>query len=317
MRLFKSAKNLLKRHLTVMFIPHTDIRPLKITFTFSFLLFLLAAWTGITIWAGYVSGQNMDYWRLSTENRLMKLKVVFFAHQVLKSQEMLDQVRQNDQQIRTLLELKSKKEIIEYEGKGGPTDDQRNDFAKVLQDTLYNISQRDINRQTRDLQEEISQRMESYSEITSYLDKERAIIKATPNCWPCIGRVTSSFGMRMHPLHESNEFHSGIDIANERNTPVYATAYGKVMHCDWQAGYGRLIVLDHGYGYQTYYGHLQKILVKQDEFIKRGQLIALMGDTGASTGDHLHYEVQCNGQPVNPIHFLKKPSQNMEFSNKP
>src|SRR3989339_613204 len=308
MSFWKKLHRELRRHLTVMFIPHATAKPLQLTFSVSFLLFLIGTWTALTLWAGYLSNQHIDYWRINAENKLMKLKVVFFAQQIRKSQEMLDEVRDNDMQIRTLLEMKSKKDIIEYDGKGGPTKEQTHDLSLFLAGKLDELTQQDIFRQTSVLHEETRRRLESFKEVLSHVEHERALYKAVPCSWPCMGSVTSTFGYRTHPLYNSTEFHSGLDIANARNTPVYATAYGTVHLCDWQPGYGRLIIVDHGYGYRTYFGHLQKIMVKPGEHIKRGQLIGLMGDTGTSTGDHLHYEIQVNGQPVNPARFLKKHS---------
>jgi murein DD-endopeptidase MepM/ murein hydrolase activator NlpD len=111
--------------------------------------------------------------------------------------------------------------------------------------------------------------------------------------------------MRIHPVFGVTEFHSGFDIANARNTPVYATAFGTVKLCEWQPGYGRLIIIDHGRDLCSYFGHLQKIMVKAGDHITRGQLIGLMGDTGTSTGTHLHYEIRRNNQAISPAPFLK------------
>jgi murein DD-endopeptidase MepM/ murein hydrolase activator NlpD len=129
---------------------------------------------------------------------------------------------------------------------------------------------------------------------------------AVPNCRPCVGRITAGFGYRIHPIYKVYERHTGIDIANEKNTPVYATAYGTVKLCDWQPGYGRLIIIDHGYHYKTYYAHLHKILVKPGDYIRRGQLIGLIGNTGTSTGNHLHYEIRYGRKSVNPKKYFKK-----------
>ena len=131
---------------------------------------------------------------------------------------------------------------------------------------------------------------------------------------PTKGRLTSFFGIRKFPLDaydengvedHAEEFHRGIDIANHEGTPVQATADGVVRIASWQGGYGRLVVIDHGRGYRTYYAHNSQLLVKPGESVKRGQVISYMGTSGMSTGFHLHYEVWHNGQALNPMAFVK------------
>lgn len=303
---WKKARKELRRRLTVLLIPHNSIRPLRLSFSIPFLLMLITLWTGFTLWSGYVASRHIDYWRMQADQKLMQLKLVFFAQQMQKSQEMLEQVRENDSQLRALLDMKSKKAIIESDGKGGPTSNDVNDLKLRLDDKLYEMSQQEIQRQAVSLQEEAQRRIQSFKEIMKNVQNQRILFRATPNIWPCLGHITSTFGFRIHPIYNDNEFHSGLDIAGDRSTPVHATADGTVRLSEWQPGYGRLIILEHGYGYRTYYGHLSKTLVKNGDKVQRGQLIGLMGSTGTSTGTHLHYEVQYCGSPTNPVRFLKK-----------
>ena len=116
---------------------------------------------------------------------------------------------------------------------------------------------------------------------------------------------TSGFGVRSDPFRGAAAMHAGIDLAGPIGTPIYATADGVVGRAEWANGYGNLVELEHGKGIQTRYGHLSKILVKPNTRIKRGDLIALMGSTGRSTGSHLHYEVRIDGRAVNPVPFLQ------------
>ena len=314
MKLTELLKKELNRDITVMFIPHNSVKPLKTCFSLSFLLFLLFSWTFLTVTAGYLYSRHIDYVMVKADNKLMQMKVMFFAKEVKKSREMLEQVKENDDQVRTLLEMKTKKAIVENDGRGGPSRDDVKDLSRLLAGKIYEMNQQDIWRQTSALTEETKKRLESFTEIKNQVDNLRALFRATPNQWPCAGHVTSPFGYRMHPVFMSEEFHSGLDIANEKNTPIYATADGFVKLSDWQPGYGRLIIVDNGYGYCTYYGHLAKILVNKDDKIRRGQLIGLMGCSGTSTGNHLHYEIQVNGNPVDPSRFLKKLPINVKFS---
>ena len=127
-----------------------------------------------------------------------------------------------------------------------------------------------------------------------------------PSAKPVKGaHFTSSFGVRSDPFQRRAAMHSGIDLAGPVGTEIYATADGVVGRSRWAGGYGNLIEVNHGKGIQTRYGHLSKSLVKAGERVKRGQLIALMGSTGRSTGSHLHYEVRIDGKAVNPVPYMQ------------
>ncbi|KQU62592.1 peptidase M23 [Sphingomonas sp. Leaf339] len=117
-------------------------------------------------------------------------------------------------------------------------------------------------------------------------------------------QFTSNFGIRSDPFRGTAAMHAGVDIPGPIGTPIYATADGIVSHADRQGGYGNLVEINHGKGIATRYGHLSKILVSDGARVTRGQLIALMGSTGRSTGSHLHYEVRMDGHAVNPVPFL-------------
>ncbi len=118
--------------------------------------------------------------------------------------------------------------------------------------------------------------------------------------WPLGGNLTSRFGYRRHPLFRRVMFHTGVDIAAPRGTPVPAAAGGRVIFAGWYGGYGKLVILDHGGGTSSLYGHLSTISVSVGQAVTAGQVIGRVGSTGYSTGPHLHYEVRINGRPVNP-----------------
>ncbi len=127
----------------------------------------------------------------------------------------------------------------------------------------------------------------------------------TPSVWPVEGKLESGFGGRRNPFGgNSYEFHSGQDIDAPWGAPVIAGANGNVTFVGWQNGYGQLVVIDHGGGLTTRYGHLSHIDVSQGQTVTRGQFIARVGSTGRSTGPHLHYEVRINDEPVNPLQYL-------------
>jgi murein DD-endopeptidase MepM/ murein hydrolase activator NlpD len=141
--------------------------------------------------------------------------------------------------------------------------------------------------------------------VKQSVDRVDALAAATPSIWPAHGWLSSPMGYRTDPVNgTSGDYHSGLDIAGERGQPVYATAAGTVTFADTQGAYGKLIVISHGYGLETRYGHLQSFLVKQNEQVQRGDVIGRVGSTGRSTGNHLHYEVLANGTLLNPLRLL-------------
>jgi murein DD-endopeptidase MepM/ murein hydrolase activator NlpD len=142
--------------------------------------------------------------------------------------------------------------------------------------------------------------------VSHNVDRRNALAAATPSIWPSNGWLSSMMGHRVDPFTGADDFHSGLDIAGERGQAVYATAAGTVTHTGFQGGYGNLIVLDHGFGLETRYGHLLSYAVKQGAKVKRGDLIGHVGNTGRSTGYHLHYEVLANGKLLNPLQFLSQ-----------
>ena len=137
------------------------------------------------------------------------------------------------------------------------------------------------------------------------LDATQQGVIAIPSVQPVHSlSFTSNFGIRSDPFRGTAAMHAGVDIPGPVGTPIYATADGVVAHAGRQGGYGNMVELNHGKGIATRYGHLSKILVADNTRVTRGQLIALMGSTGRSTGPHLHYEVRIDGHAVNPIPFL-------------
>ena len=115
--------------------------------------------------------------------------------------------------------------------------------------------------------------------------------------------MASGFGYRRDPIYGTTKFHEGMDFSAPVGTPVYATGDATVQSASWESGYGNMIVLNHGFGYTTRYAHLSDMVVRTGQSVKRGDLIGHVGNTGKSTGSHLHYEVRFRGAPQNPVHY--------------
>lgn len=143
-----------------------------------------------------------------------------------------------------------------------------------------------------------------FTTLIEKLEQKRNLLASTPSIRPVDGWITSKFGYRKSPFTGRKEFHSGLDIANKSGTKLIATANGRVSYAAKKMYIGNLIIIDHGFGRVTKYGHLKKIFVKRGQKIKRGDVIGLLGNSGRSTGPHVHYEVRINGTPVNPLKYI-------------
>lgn len=146
------------------------------------------------------------------------------------------------------------------------------------------------------------------SYVRKNVERREALAAATPSIWPAHGWLTGQFGGRSDPFTGEHGFHQGLDISTEKGQPVYATADGVVEMAAFTGDYGNMILLDHGFGLQTRYGHLSAFEVKAGASVKRGDIIGLVGSTGRSTGSHLHYEILVNDRLINPLQLLTQPA---------
>ncbi|MCX7642096.1 MAG: M23 family metallopeptidase [Elusimicrobiales bacterium] len=188
---------------------------------------------------------------------------------------------------------------------GGPSSSEFFRFANVINKIDYSrLSEKEITDTYRVIKSEAQQRIRDYEKLFNYLTSHISRINSTPKGWPVTGYITSSFGYRIHPFTFSYDFHSGVDIVNTPGIDVKVTADGVVRYTGWAMGYGLCVIVDHGFGYTTLYGHLSQVMVKVGDIIKRGTIIGKLGSTGTSTGPHLHYEVWEYGVPKNPIKYI-------------
>lgn len=162
-----------------------------------------------------------------------------------------------------------------------------------------------LNQMTAAMKENMKNREASLEELKGEIKAKQSRMAATPSIWPTSGDVTSRFGWRGSPWGGGgSDWHPGIDIANSVGTPILATADGEVAFSGWYSGYGKLVQITHSGGIETLYGHNSQLAVQVGQRVKKGEVIAYMGNTGYSTGSHCHYEVRVNGTAVNPASFL-------------
>jgi murein DD-endopeptidase MepM/ murein hydrolase activator NlpD len=155
----------------------------------------------------------------------------------------------------------------------------------------------------RDLLGSLESRLAS---VRTQVENQQQFGRATPSTWPIVGWLTSGFGNRKDPFTGQPDFHTGLDISAQYGTPIRATADGLVESAGYSGNYGNAVVVSHGYGISTRFGHLSRFASRPGQKIKRGEVIGYVGATGRATSSHLHYEILMNGQPINPLRLLTR-----------
>lgn len=228
---------------------------------------------------------------LKSVNLDQRLELARLTSQLSTLQQDLQLLAQNDAKVRVMASLTPAASEA-MTGVGGPPE------------SSSEIGFSDLQLKIEQTRQQIDLHRQSQEEIQGLLNDQRSLLAAKPEGWPTKGWMTSLFGMRKSPFTGERKMHEGLDIAARTGTPIYATADGIVSQAETAPGYGKLVVIEHGYGYKTYYAHNSKLLVKVGQRVRRGDKIAAVGNTGSSTGSHVHYEVRRNGVPLNPRNFL-------------
>jgi murein DD-endopeptidase MepM/ murein hydrolase activator NlpD len=224
--------------------------------------------------------------------------------QVAKMQQRMIQLEERDNDIyRTIFEANPIPDSTRAKEMA-----QQKEMEMVTSMTNYEL-ENSIVHSLRNLENRMNAQEKSYVEITGFIKNKEQLLACTPAIQPVsnndLKRLASGFGYRIDPVYKTVKFHAGLDFAAPQGTPIYATANGVVKTAgNLGNGYGNHVVLSHGYGYETLYGHMFRIKVKPGERIKRGEIIGWVGSTGKSTGPHCHYEVHKNGQHLDPVYFF-------------
>ncbi len=249
------------------------------------------------------SSLDSEMKRLLRTNMMLQNRLQEMSHKIKNLNGQIEKIAMEDDQLRTVLGLPKLNSDIRKVGIGG------SDYNYKFLDQVSGFEAKiDLSKQLKtisQLEREIKLEKQSYQSLLTTFYKKQDSLKYLPALRPVIhGVISSPFGMRFHPIYRVMRFHEGVDFSTHRGTPVYATADGIVKFTGYNGGYGKMIILNHKYGFETRYGHLNKIVVRRGQFVKRGEKIGEVGNTGLSTAPHLHYEVLFHGKHLNPAHYF-------------
>jgi murein DD-endopeptidase MepM/ murein hydrolase activator NlpD len=301
------------RFYTIMIIPENSSRPrqfnipawlIRAGWVILPVLFLIA----VTLFLDYrfVAGQVYENRELQSENRRLRQDLQLYQNRMESLEASLDRIENFSARLKMITNLMGQDQLsrhidlpppnaalnLAFANRSGaaeaspiPGSNEERTFEKVSLKSL-----------------ELEQGLHDLYEL---LSDQKSFLNALPTKKPAEGYFTSGFGVRVSPLGDGGEkMHEGLDVANAVGTPIRAPAQGSVVFAGRKSGYGQIVILDHGYGLETWYGHTSRILVKSGQLVKRGQQIALIGNSGKSTGAHLHYEVRVHGIPVDPLAYI-------------
>jgi len=270
---------------------------------------------------------GLIYFAVSYSNLVQKTKELFYleqtAHQQQKEMEKikalqeeleykLEEVDKLDNEVRSLLDIdqvssssSSSSSASSFSARGGYNVERR---AQMIEEGEY-LKVEDIQKTKEELQAlntTAAAKIEELNALKKDVRQRLDYLASYPSSWPTKGRLTSGFGERPSPFTGRLEFHAGIDIANRTGTQIMAAGKGTVTFAGYKKGYGYFVTVDHGYGFTTNYAHLSQILVEAGQKVEKGEVIAKMGNTGRSTGPHLHFEILKGGEPVDPLQYLQE-----------
>lgn len=283
------------------------VSPLKILVLASSLVLVLASlgfWgvNSLTVWINNSKVQN-----LSRTNAVLKQHIDVLNGRIDSLYAQMNIIHAKDDDIRLLMDLPELDEGVRDAGIGG---------AKTTIDLGYDLEEFFLDDDSREnllasyekienIERQVKFELMSYATLSQLVRNKKDSLRYLPAIFPTEGhRITDGFGMRRHPITGRYTKHEGLDIAAKIGVPVYATADGVVQFTGRNGGYGKSIFINHKYGFQTRFAHLHRILVKKGQIIKRGDLIGEVGNSGRSTGPHLHYEVRYNRITMDPKDFF-------------
>ncbi len=237
-----------------------------------------------------------------TEIQSQRNQIQSFANEIDQLKTSLLALNEFEHKIRIMANLERKTDQTSLFSIGGSMPDNLDPNLPLDQDHDHLI--RKMHTHIEQVQQASSIQEDEFSNLLNSLKDKRNLLAATPSLRPTNGWISSGFGYRISPFTGRREFHNGLDIATKEGTPIIAPGDGVVTYAGKKWLIGNMITIDHSHGMLTQYGHIKELIAKKGDRVKRGEVIALVGNTGRSTGPHVHYMVRLNGVPVNPETYI-------------
>jgi murein DD-endopeptidase MepM/ murein hydrolase activator NlpD len=241
---------------------------------------------------------------LRTQNERLRTRFENMSDEVNSLEQQMAELEKRDNTVyRSIFEAKPIPDSVRAKEL-----EKQKEIAKVEKMEDYEVVQ-SIQNTLKMLGGRINVQKRSYKELEGLMNNKEKILAATPAIQPVsnkdLSRIASGFGYRIDPVYKSIKMHAGLDFAAPQGTPIYATANGRIKTSGYSSGgYGNHVVIDHGYGYETLYGHMVRVKARAGQQVTRGEIIGYVGTTGKSTGPHCHYEVHKNGNKIDPVYFF-------------
>jgi len=293
-----------------MFLPGPNARVRTLSISKSVIKSAFLSLAAIVVVSLYLAFEYNDVknkvWELQVmreELKQQKAQVQDFALNLLDYKRQMFLLRDLDTKLRRAVSLGPRDRAQQALGIGGPDELGIQNLAS-MGEKRQDEALKEMHQELTQLKGAASKQEASLQVLIEYFEDKRSLYASTPSVWPVRGWVTSHFGNRTSPFSGILKFHEGMDIAAQTGTPVMSPADGVVIKAGFSTGYGNMVEISHGYGLKTIFAHNSRINVKAGQRVKRGEVISLVGDSGSSTGPHLHYEVKVNGLSVNPAKYL-------------
>ena len=249
-----------------------------------------------------------ELYSLRKENTAQRIELQGFAAKIRDLESKVASLNVFDRKLRIIANIENPKTINSSKGEmlggvgGGISPDDEGFLLTTRAKTTELVSR--MSDDLKQLETSANRQESSFTELAGELQKKSSYLASMPSIWPVRGWLTSGFGERTSPFTGFSQVHQGIDIANRLGTPIVAPANGIVVQAGREDGLGKMILISHGYGIKTIYGHMSELYVKVGQRVSRGDKIGAVGNTGHSTGSHLHYQVSIDGVNVNPTKYI-------------
>lgn len=281
------------------------IIPSKLLYILIFIFFILVFFVS-TLFIDYFSlySQLSDLKQIKLRDRKLNQQLFSYKSKIKQIEDSLERMNILMTRLKMISNLRDPERYKHIEVEDADELIEDIDNFSLRTDESVDNQFKNMQLKFKELEYKISFQEEELTQLNEYLNSQSALLASTPSIIPVTGWITSRYGMRRDPFTGKKDKHDGLDIATRIGTTIVAPADGVITYAGYKPGYGLMLVLDHGYYIATRYGHCSKFFVVHGDKVKRGTPIAAVGNTGRSTGPHLHYEVRVNGITVNPEKFI-------------